>query len=451
MLGADRAIHLRHDVVDDAVHLLALGGEGRPVPVFRGNRVVVDVAIADMAEAAGADAGIGLLQRQIGALDEFGDARQRHRDIVLDADAGQLLRLSQLLADRPQLLRLVAGGGNHRIGYQLLLDGLGQRFLQRLLQRARGTLPRHLGQHIPGMDFGQRVVMAVQRVENEIETAALQQLETGDLLAQPAAHQPQQLHRRIGVGHGDEGGLALARLREQPQHGRRDDADGALAADEQLLHVEAGIVLAQAAQTVPDAPVGQHHLQPQHEVAGIAVAQHLGAAGIGREVAADLAGAFRPQAQREQPVDLRRLVLDRGQHHAGLYRHGVVQRIDSTDAIHPGGGDHHLQPARMRLPAAGQAGIAALRHDRHAGCRAELHDLRDLPGRGRAQHQWRVAAPAIAPGHAIGLHIGRVVDIAGRADDFLQAIQDVGIQLGHALAFVIGGIGSSARGCSGGL
>ncbi len=45
-------------------------------------------------------------------------------------------------------------------------------------------------------------------------------------------------------------------------------------ADEELLQVVAGVVLAQAAQPVPDAAVGEHHFEPEHEVARIAIAQH---------------------------------------------------------------------------------------------------------------------------------------------------------------------------------
>ena len=89
------------------------------------------------------------------------------------------------------------------------------------------------------------------------------------------AHVAEQRHaggRRVDA---DPRGLAGGRLGEQAQHRGRDDAERALGADEQLLHVVAGVVLAQAAQAVPDAAVGQHHLQPEHQVARVAVAQHV--------------------------------------------------------------------------------------------------------------------------------------------------------------------------------
>ena len=76
----------------------------------------------------------------------------------------------------------------------------------------------------------------------------------------------------------------------------------ALGADEELLQVVAGVVLAQRPQPVPHPAVGQHHLEPEHQVAHHAVAQHRRAAGVGREVAADGAGALGAERQREQPA-----------------------------------------------------------------------------------------------------------------------------------------------------
>ncbi len=89
----------------------------------------------------------------------------------------------------------------------------------------------------------------------------------------------------------------------QLQHGGGDDAQRAFRADEQVLQVVAGVVLAQAAQAVPHAPVRQHDFQPEHQVARIAVAQHIDAARIGGKIAADLAELLRGgQAQREKAV-----------------------------------------------------------------------------------------------------------------------------------------------------
>jgi hypothetical protein len=91
-----------------------------------------------------------------------------------------------------------------------------------------------------------------------------------------------------------------------------------------VLEVVAGVVLAQAAQAVPDAAVGQHHFQAQRQLAGIAVAQHLHAAGIGGQVAADGGAAFGGERQREQAISLARRLLHRMQGASGLDGDGVV-------------------------------------------------------------------------------------------------------------------------------
>ena len=59
-----------------------------------------------------------------------------------------------------------------------------------------------------------------------------------------------------------------------------------------MLEVVAGVVLAQGLQDIEHLAVGQHHFQAQHQIARVAVAQHLHTAGIGGNVAADLTRAF---------------------------------------------------------------------------------------------------------------------------------------------------------------
>src|SRR5262249_146686 len=66
--------------------------------------VVMQVAVANVAEAVDVDLAEGLLQRGTGARDEVGDLRHRHRDVVLDV---RELRFGNALADAPQGTRLV--------------------------------------------------------------------------------------------------------------------------------------------------------------------------------------------------------------------------------------------------------------------------------------------------------------------------------------------------------
>ena len=211
MLGGDRAAELGHRVVDDAVDRLALGHQRLRADV------VVDVAVADVAEGIGPHLREARRELRADALDELRGLRHRHRDVVLHVGE---LRLGHGLADAPERPRLLA--------------------------------------------------------------ALREQLDRG---GRPRERDP---CRRAGAG-----------LRIEPQHRGGDDAERAFGAEEQLLQVVAGVVLAQPAQAVPDAAVGQHHLETEHLLARGAVAQDVDAAGVGREVAADLAAAFCGERKRK--------------------------------------------------------------------------------------------------------------------------------------------------------
>src|SRR3546814_18728008 len=94
------------------------------------------------------------------------------------------------------------------------------------------------------------------------------------------------------------------------------------------LFRSAGVVLAQRAQAVPRAPVRQHYLEAEHEIARGAVAQHVHAAGIGREVAADLARAIGAEAPGEEAVALDRSLLHLLQAYVGLPGERVIDQVE---------------------------------------------------------------------------------------------------------------------------
>ena len=91
---------------------------------------------------------------------------------------------------------------------------------------------------------------------------------------------------------GDPGGDPATGLRQrvEPEDGLGHDAEGAEGADEQLAEVVAGDVLDHAAAGLGDHAVGAHDRQADEQVAGGADRDPAGAAGVGRERAAD-AGA----------------------------------------------------------------------------------------------------------------------------------------------------------------
>ncbi len=191
-----------------------------------------------------------------------------------------------------------------------------------------------------------------------------------------------------------------------------------------LLEIVAGVVLLELVEHVEHAPVGEHHLEAEHEVARHPVGERAGAARIGREIAADGAAALGAERERKQPVGVGRGLLRLHQHDARLAGHGVRRGVDLADAVEPGERDQELAVVRD-LPA-DQPGIAALRHDRRAGLVGEPQDRGDLGDRARPQDRGRRAAIEIAALDQVFLLLGRIGDGVFFADQRDEARQQVG-------------------------
>ena len=136
---------------------------------------------------------------------------------------------------------------------------------------------------------------------------------------------------------------------------------------------------------------------PEHQLARVAVAQHRGAAGVGRQVAADRAAAFGRERQREREAGGGGGVLHRGERHAGLDRDRRVGRVERADAVHPRQRHHDRVAAGVRRRAAAQAGVAALRHDRRRRRRRRRARPRRPRRSSRAHDRERPPAIAAAP------------------------------------------------------
>jgi hypothetical protein len=268
-------------------------------------------------------------------------------------------------------------------------------------------------------------------LEHQFQRRPPDDLESRDIVARDIAQASEQGDGGGRIGHRHPGRGARARARKQLQRRRRDQTQAAFGADEKLLEVVACVVLAQAAQSVPDASVGQHHFQAQAEFAGVAVAQHLHAAGIGRQVAADGGAAFGGEREREQAVGLARRFLHGMQSATGLDGDGIVVGIDGADAVEARQHHHHL--AADRRGAAAQPGIAALRHNARPGVGAGADHRGNFLGAAGQHHATRVAGVAAAPVGAEGGHVVRLRQHARRTDDAAQTILKVGA---HGTAMV---------------
>jgi hypothetical protein len=214
----------------------------------------------------------------------------------------------------------------------------------------------------------------------EVETSARDQFEGRQLVGGGGARFGEESHRVLDLSEAEKRRLDFARLGEELDRGGGDDAKGALAADEKLLKVVAGVVLAKTPQPVPDLSVGQYDLETQGQLAGIAIAQHRDAAGIGRQIAADLAAALGTEAEREKPVGLGGGLLQIGEDAAGLDRHREIDRVDSADAVDAAEGEDDVVTVFWRHAPADKAGVAALWHDRQLRLGANPNHRRHLLG-----------------------------------------------------------------------
>ena len=208
-------------------------------------------------------------------------------------------------------------------------------------------------------------------------------------MAETLADHSQEFQRVFRALEADESRRPRARIGKQPKRSGGDDAERALGADEEPLHIVAGIVLPQLAQAVDDPSVGKHGLDSGHEVARIAVGDHGHAAGVGRDIAAYGARSLRRQRQRKQPVGGERGGLGLGEGDAGLADHHVAVEVDLADPAQALGREDDLLAARVRRLSADEPGVAALR--RHADPRlvAERRDGGDFLRRARPHERER--------------------------------------------------------------
>ena len=181
--------------------------------------------------------------------------------------------------------------------------------------------------------MGKGVAREIVVLKHELDADAGQQFEGLQGAAHARLAKIQQLQRSAGIGETDKRRDAGARTREQLQRRRGDHPERSLRADHQPREIIAGVVLAQLGETGQNAPVGQHRLDAQREIARGAISDHMHPAGVGREIAANRAGALGSQRKRKIAVDRFGRGLRARQRDAGVHRHGVAHGIDIADLV----------------------------------------------------------------------------------------------------------------------
>jgi hypothetical protein len=157
----------------------------------------------------------------------------------------------------------------------------------------------------------------------------------------------QQVVDRRQARDGQQQDLAGSERVAQSQRGLDDQPERPLAADEQMPQVVPRGVLDQTAIQLQNVPPARDDLQAGDPVARHPVADDLDAAGVGGDVAADLAGTARGEIDREHQATIGCVRLDLRGDNTGLDGDHPVDGLEIQDTVHPlardddfsGGGD----------------------------------------------------------------------------------------------------------------
>ncbi len=238
------------------------------------------------------------------------------------------------------------------------------------------------------------------------------------------AHERQRVGRVADADEGD-GGRRDRSYQAQP-HGR-DDAEGPLAADEQPGEVVAGVVLRQPAEVADHRAVGQHRLDPHHLRPRHAVHAHPDPARVRADRAADGRAVAGREVDAVLPAGGLHVPVQVGEDDAGTRRDLAGEVVDGVEPGEPPGGeDHDRRSRRPRDRAADEPGVAALRQDRHTGCRARPDHRRDLGRVGRTDHGDRRTGEAPRPVDGVRRDEVRLDEHVRRTDRRAQRLDEPG-------------------------
>ena len=193
------------------------------------------------------------------------------------------------------------------------------------------------------------------------------------------AHDPGQ------VRHGEEQDVEAPRQARELERRLGHDAERPLAADEELAQVEAGVVLLERAVESSTSPLREHDLQPEHPVAGEALADDLHAARVRRDVAADGARPLRGEVDGPGEAVRRAVLVHRLRDGARLDAHGAARarRPGASPACARATG--RAPRSRRRPRPRGPCARRRARRRRRASTQSRS-EARDLVGRPREGH-----------------------------------------------------------------
>ena len=258
--------------------------------------------------------------------------------------------------------------------------------------------------------FREWVLRTLESRDDEVEARAVHELERVEHVAEARSGVAEHGDARGEIGRGDERDVdARGEARGEERH-LGHHAEGALRADEELLEVVSGVILAQDAEEVEDGAVGEHRLDAEDAAVEGSVAEEAEAAGVGGDVAADLTLALGAEVQGDGHA----VGVERGlevlEDHASLGDDGAGAGVDAEHAVHATRAEDHL--VVHGDAAAHQAGVAALGDDRQAAVVAVAEDQGYLLGRAREEEH---ARRALVLAHPIHVRLGEGTRIHANA------------------------------------
>ncbi len=140
-------------------------------------------------------------------------------------------------------------------------------------------------------------------------------------------------HRRE-IRHREEEDVELLGHARELEDGLGDDPERALAPDEELAQIDAGVVLLERTVELEHLAAHQHHGEPKDPLPRQAIADHLHPAGVGGDVTADVARPLRGEIHRPGQPERRRVLVHGLGDRAGLHAHRAAEDVDRIDPPH---------------------------------------------------------------------------------------------------------------------
>ena len=439
VFGGDRAFQFADQAVDDLVD-----GAVQGVGVRADVDDDVQIAVADMAKEAEHGIGPLLSQPALDFVAEVAHVGDIHADVVGMHVADALADLGGAVAHGPKFSNLVAVVGDDDVVDQLLPAGFFEHGEEEV--GVGGLVRTHaLDEHVKGVAVRQRSVGVWHMGVDELVAVAPEHFEGAEVGAEPVLGVDEQVGDFIERAQAAHGHRLARRARKQLQHRPGNDAECAFAADEQLLDVVAGVVLAQFVQIVDDGAVGEHGFKAHGQLPGHAVTDHPVAAGVGRQVAAD--GAASPGAEiewEEQAFGVGAL-LDDLQWHAGFNGHRAGVGIELHHLVHAFETERDF--VFQRRGGGNEPGHSALGRYWLASLVAERENRRDFFGGSGTQQQGRPDRPVFHQVLVV-LRLDIVAfAVACGSDDFLEPVEKASVGFDglkcHGAAAVLGMRGES--------